>query len=366
MLKKTALITLLSILSTQAYVTKSLYFEDLLKNKFSDVSEVEAVKISPEMVSDSFKKLADSKALDPNEVLEFFEISFTKNNKKQSCIGTIILESERLSVKKLPDTHKDRAGYVLVDECHDSPTVGPFDHYSIFPMNISLPVGDITGVDSYRLNSKYITTRPKILCTENDVNFEGVPRSQTTIHDMDNRIYFATAVSRSTPNKLVCDKDDFTKCEEIENSDRALYMEEVDQSSVAEVKEFLDFFSDKLQGVVRMAFKKENCQEFNQDEMTMKYCEESGLEKHDWSTHYTYKTGEKEYKLSKILARYETKKQKQIALEFDGTIGVRETTKVEVEYFYIFSDGSPRTKHIRIQTRYLNTPLESNQECRKL
>jgi hypothetical protein len=366
MFKQSVFLALISLASTQAYVTKSLFFEDLLVNKYQDITDVEALVSPPELVSTKFKELARTRTFDENEVHEFYAVSFKKAGKKHTCVGTIILESERLSVAKMPVTHQDRGGYVLLDECTDLETEGPLDKYAVFPMNISLPVGDISGIDSYRLNAKYITTRPKFLCTENDMNFEGIPRSQTTVHEMDNRVYFATAVSRSTPNDVVCDEDDHTKCEEIENSDRALYFEDVDQSSVPEVKEFLDFFADKLGGVVRMAFKKDNCIEFNQEDMDLKYCEESGLQNHIWSELFKYKIGEKKYRLVKIMARYESKKQKQISLSVSGDVGVRESTKVEVEYFYVFSDGSPRTKHIRLQTRYLNIPLENQPECKKL
>lgn len=348
--------TLLS-LQSQAFVTKTNFFEELLAKKATgEILNVKAIEDSS-LSSENFESALKERVFEDYQP-EKFQVSFTQDGVATQCKGALILESQKFSVSKIPVEYQDRAALVMLTDCqagNNSMSEEVLDYYQIYPLDTTLPLGNTDKITSYRLYDKAKEMRPPMLCTDNDSNSEGVPRAQFFIHRYDNHVTFYTGISRSSPAKQVGD-------EVIFSDDRALLIEDVDQGSLPEVRATLDYVSLAQKGVLFFQYEKEQCMEFTNGDLNIITCSTEIPSERAVEFQPQADYSEVPLTLTNVKSTVVTRNIERLIPQVNGMITTVKDREYEIEYYLTF-DSAAGKRYMRVLKRFNNTSLESRPEC---
>jgi len=348
--------------NTLAFATPMDFFKVIKKNKLAGSKIVKLAEISPEKAHErNIQFLDEVKKRNYTEKLpKLYEFDFTTSTTDHwRCLAAIITESEKLSVSKLPKEYQDRSGYVWVGPC-DTRDQGRIDYnqgfYQVFPLDNTLPLGAMTLADTYPLYDRFLKEQPQILCTDNDMNSEGIPRGQTIVHQIDDNITFYTGISRSSPAREV-------DGEIVWSDDRAIFVEDVDQGSLPEVQATLDFVSLNRKGILFFNFKEKDCFKGVEDGLNVLVC--SNVINKDRRVTFQPNKNYSDVPLTLISvgAALQSHKVKRLILGVNGNNQIIEDTDYKITYTLKFS-SSKGDRYLKVNVTFANTEMESQPECR--
>ena len=358
-IKKTILFAgLMAIVPANAFVTKANFFEELIFAKLKDVSNI-SVTEGLENPSEYFKKVLADRVFGDYQP-ELYQVSFNQDQDSVVCSGALIKESKRLTVSGLPVGFRDRSALVVMSDCryNDEVTISNvIEYYQVYPLDTTLPIGSLSAIESYRLYQSLKTQRPNLLCTDNDMNSEGIPRAQLAIHEIEDQTTFYTGISRSSPAREI-------NGEVIWSNDRALYIEEADQSSLPEVKATLDFVSLALKGHLLFNFLTEDCIKGEQDGLLVMTCESKVNPEIALVFQPDADYSEVPLTLTNVRATLQTRKVKRLLLGPNGNNQIIEDTDYDLSYFFKFSSDKG-DRYLKANQKFRDTEIESGPECRR-
>lgn len=356
--KSILLATLFAALPTQAFVTKANFFEELLTAKMKGATNI-VVLPGLENPSEYFLQVLNDRVYGDYKP-ELYVVSFTQEEDSVVCSGALIKESKRLTVSGLPNGFQDRAALVVLSDCryNDIVTVpNVIEYYQIYPLNKTLPIGSMNAIDSYRLYERLKAERPNLLCTDNDMNSEGVPRAQMAIHEIGDQISFFTGISRSSPAREV-------NGEVVWSNDRALFIEEADQSSLPEVKATLDFVSLALSGQLLFNFNALDCIKGEKEGLLVMSCDTTVSKDRAVVFQPDADYSDVPLTLTNIKATLQTRKVKRLLLGPNGNNQIIEDTDYDLSYFFKFS-SEKGARYLKANQKFRDTEMESMPECRR-
>lgn len=341
------------------------FFEIAIKKQtMYDGENFALIELDKKEVAPSFlRQVAEKNTGDPEQPKYFFLRMF-EQGRLLECHGSIIKDTD-FKASAIPAEFQDRAGMVYLNSCRENNKSYPLEviYYQVFPKTETLPKGNFTERESYRMYEHYKGVRPHVMCTSADVNMAKVPRSQSVVHVLDDMVSFSVHSSESSvPVETETGLD--------WGDDRAAVVDPMNRKDVAKTLSTLNFMSVRMKGAPYFVFDREkDCQiKYKSDENPHAFIGEIACETTLPNSRPITFTPEKEFydgemTLKKVRASVLSTEEKA----FGGTNDDNEKVylkQINYRYRYDFTFSTAEgDKHLSYMLRYKNLFDKGPNEC---